>query len=146
MTRPTSSTTMRHPRIVEAPLEDRRQRTARPVDDLGHQFGHRDPRIGGHDRQRSAQGEAHAQPADQHMSVPVAGDASPSSALRDPASEPLMRLFISGLVPAMMTNFVAALHQPQRCALAGDVCRAQQRPWPHDAPSRRLRPPRSPSA
>ena len=54
-------------RVVEAVAEQMRERSARPFHDLGHKFAHDDASIARHDAERRAQGEAHAEPADQHV-------------------------------------------------------------------------------
>ncbi|MEI2734556.1 MAG: hypothetical protein V9G24_06905 [Rhodoblastus sp.] len=52
--------------VAERTAGERRQRTAIPSDDFGHEFGDLDPRPRRRGVERGAQHEAHAEPADQN--------------------------------------------------------------------------------
>ena len=81
-------------RIVEAIAENLRHRPPRPGDDRGHELGDDDPRLRAESAERGAQGEAHAEPADEHAR-PRHAATSAQESVASASSEPLSRLFIS---------------------------------------------------
>ncbi len=89
-------------RIVEALPVDGRER-AGPGDDGRHEFGHGDLRLGAEGGERRAQGEPMPRPP---MRMRARGRLARRAAesVASCSSEPLMRLFISPMVPDMMEN------------------------------------------
>jgi hypothetical protein len=85
--------------IVETAGGELRHRSARPVDDLGDEFGDGEPGAAREGSEGGAQGEAHAITADQKMGRVPAGQAL-DRYRGERFLEPLIRLFISSLRPS----------------------------------------------
>ena len=113
--------------IGQAVPVDRRQRPARPGHHLRHQFGDGHRGVGAQNRKRLAQGEAHAQPADQHVEL------RPRAQPR--AGQRRQRLFRPAQAAAHQLDrsrhdrkLGAPLHQTQFSAAVGHARRAELNP------------------
>jgi hypothetical protein len=118
-----------HARIAQAVAEQLRHRTACPGRNGRHQLGHGDLRLGAQRRERSAQREAHAEPADQQMRLRARANARAGHAgeRRLGAADPAVHQLV---LPKPDRELGAAPHEAQLAA-APHLRGIDQRPGDH---------------